>query len=214
MALNITPRARRAALAAGTGVAACLLVLGAVLFAYPYYTDYRASQTQEELSAELETAELKKAFEERNVPVASPVSRLLIPKLGVNTVVVEGTHTEALDAGAGHYSQSKLPGEIGNIAIAGHRVTYGRPFHDLDKLVPGDQVILETPVGPYVYEMVPPFDGHANPWVIAPDDWSVIRDTPEPMLTLTTCHPKGSARQRLVARLKLVDSPADESLAA
>jgi sortase (surface protein transpeptidase) len=62
--------------------------------------------------------------------------------------------------------------------------------------------------------MVPPFDGHENPWVIQPDDWSVIADTPEPTLTLTTCHPKGSARQRLIARLKLVESPPGSSAPA
>jgi sortase A len=209
-----SPRMRRIVVSAGTAVAIGLLIAGAVLFAHPYYTDYRANQKQETLSKALESPEVKEAFEEKRVPVASPVSRIVIPKLGVNTIVVEGTSKEALDAGAGHYSNSKLPGEIGNIAIAGHRVTYGRPFHDLDRLAPGDRVVLETPIGPFTYEMVPPFDGHANPWVIQPDDWSVIADTPEPTLTLTTCHPKGSARQRLVARLKLVESPPGPSVAA
>jgi sortase A len=205
---------RRIVVSAGTAGAIGLLIAGAVLFAHPYYTDYRANQKQETLSKALESPEVKEAFEEKRVPVASPVSRIVIPKLGVNTIVVEGTSKEALDAGAGHYSNSKLPGEIGNIAIAGHRVTYGRPFHDLDRLAPGDRVVLETPIGPFTYEMVPPFDGHANPWVIQPDDWSVIADTPEPTLTLTTCHPKGSARQRLVARLKLVESPQGSPVAA
>jgi sortase A len=207
MAFELSPRTRRLLASGFTLIAICLILAGAVLFVHPFYTDYQAKQDQKTLSAALKTPEIKKAFVEKNVPVASPVSRLLIPKLGVSTVVVEGTSKEALDAGAGHYSQSKLPGEVGNIAIAGHRVTYGKPFHDLDRLVPGDQVVLETPVGPYTYEMVPAFDGHPNPWVIRPDDWSVVADTPEPMLTLTTCHPKGSARQRLIARLKLIGSP-------
>jgi sortase A len=211
---RLSPTLRRTILSAGTVVAVCLLIAGAVLFVHPYYTDYRANETQKQLSKALESPQVREAFEQKRVPVASPVSRLLIPKLGVNTIVVEGTSTEALDAGAGHYSNSKLPGEIGNIAIAGHRVTYGRPFHDLDRLAPGDRVVLETPVGPYTYEMVPPFDGHENPWVIQPDDWSVIADTPEPTLTLTTCHPKGSARQRLIARLKLVESPPGSSAPA
>lgn len=207
MAFVLSARTRRFLASGFTLIAICLILAGAVLFVHPFYTDYQAKQDQKTLSAALKTPEIKKAFVEKNVPIASPVSRLLIPKLGVNTVVVEGTSKEALDAGAGHYSQSKLPGEVGNIAIAGHRVTYGKPFHDLDRLVPGDQVVLETPVGPYTYEMVPAFDRHPNPWVIRPDDWSVVADTPEPMLTLTTCHPKGSARQRLTARLKLISSP-------
>jgi sortase A len=123
--------------------------------------------------------------------------------------VVEGTTKEALDSGAGHYPSTPLPGSDGNVGIAGHRTTYGKPFADLDLLKPGDRVELETPVGPYVYEMVEPFDGHSNPWVIQPDDWSVVGETDEPMLTLTTCHPKRSAAQRLVARLKLVGTPLD-----
>ncbi|MEX2553893.1 MAG: sortase, partial [Actinomycetota bacterium] len=174
MAFALSPKSRRALISGLTFLAVGSILAGGALLAHPYYTDYRAQQSQKTLSAALETPEIKKAFEDKSVPVASPVSRLLIPKLGVSTVVVEGTTKEALDAGAGHYSQTKLPGEVGNIAIAGHRTTYGKPFHNLDLLVPGDQVILETPVGPFTYEMVPPFEGHENPWVIRPDDWSVV----------------------------------------
>lgn len=187
--------------------AASLVLTGVFLLLEPYNSDVQAKQSQQSLSVALQTPEVKEAFEERNVPPASPVSRLLIPRLGVNTVVVEGTEKAHLDAGAGHYSNSPLPGEEGNIAIAGHRTTYGKPFHDLDQLAPGDQVVLETPVGNFVYEMVDAFDGHANPWIIEPDDWSVVAATPTPSLTLTTCHPKRSARQRLVARLALVQAP-------
>lgn len=184
-----------------------MMVVGAVLAARPFYTDLLANRSQKVLSTELKSEKVKAAFQKGVVSEGSPVSRIRIPTLGVDTVVVEGTSKEALDAGAGHYSESALPGQPGNVAIAGHRVTYGKPFEDLDKLKPGDRAFLDTPVGSYVYEMVPPFDGHANPWVIEPDDWSVIASTPQPSLTLTTCHPKGSARQRLVARLKLVETP-------
>lgn len=188
-------------------VAAAMMVAGAVLAARPFYTDLLANRNQKVLSTELKSEKVKTAFQKGEVSEGSPVSRIRIPTLGVDTVVVEGTSKEALDAGAGHYTESALPGQPGNVAIAGHRVTYGKPFEDLDKLKPGDRAFLDTPVGSYVYEMVAPFDGHANPWVIEPDDWSVIASTPEPSLTLTTCHPKGSARQRLVARLKLVEAP-------
>ncbi len=75
----------------------------------------------------------------------------------------------------------------------------------MDELVPGDIVELETPFAVYTYQAVPAFGGHANPWVVAPTDYSVV--APEPgksLLTLTTCHPKGSAKQRLIARFELV----------
>ena len=137
---------------------------------------------------------------------AAPVTRLRIPKLNVDTVVVEGTTDEALKSGAGHYSDTPLPGQPGNIGIAGHRTTWGKPFADLDLLAPGDRVELHTPVGMFQYEMVEPFDGHSNPWVVQPADWSVLAGTKDSMLTLTTCHPKRSDKQRLIARLRLVES--------
>ncbi|MEX0790258.1 MAG: class E sortase [Actinomycetota bacterium] len=183
------------------------MVAGVVLIGHPFYTDLQAQRAQEGLSEALQTASVRQAFEQNDVREASPVTRLLIPKLGVDTIVVEGTSKEALDAGAGHYENTPLPGMGGNVGIAGHRTTYGKPFADLDQLTAGDRVELETPIGNFIYEMLPPFDGHANPWVIEPTDWSVVDRTGEEMLTLTTCHPKRSDAQRLVARLKLVESP-------
>lgn len=189
--------------------AATLLLVGAGLLAHPYYTDLQANRAQQTLAGEFETESVREAYVQKRVPEGSPVTRLRIPKLGVDTVVVEGASEESLRSGAAHYSGTALPGEPGNVAIAGHRTTYGKPFNELDRLGPGDQVFLDTPVGPYVYEMVEPFDGHANPWVVAPDQIEVIEPTEDDSLTLTTCHPKGSDRQRLIARLELVETPSD-----
>ncbi len=207
MPLSLSPRKRNLISRVLTLAAVLTMAAGVVLIGQPYYTDLQADRTQKDLGKALKTATVREAFEENTVTEASPVTRLLIPKLGVDTIVVEGTSKEALDAGAGHYSNTPLPGMGGNVGIAGHRTTYGKPFADIDQLTTGDRVELETPIGNYVYEMVEPFDGHANPWVIEPDDWSVVGPTDESMLTLTTCHPKRSAAQRLVARLKLVESP-------
>jgi sortase A len=207
MPLSLSLRKRKLISRVLTLAAVLTMAAGVVLIGQPYYTDLQADRTQKDLGEALKTATVREAFEENTVKEASPVTRLLIPKLGVDTIVVEGTSKEALDAGAGHYSNTPLPGMGGNVGIAGHRTTYGKPFADIDRLTTGDRVELETPVGNYVYEMVEPFDGHANPWVIEPDDWSVVGPTDESMLTLTTCHPKRSAAQRLVARLKLVESP-------
>lgn len=210
MSPRLSPRAGRLTARLLTLGALTALVAGAVMIGHPFYTDFTAQRTQARLSDDLNTTSVRTAFESNDLPESAPVTRLRIPRLGVDTVVVEGTSKEALDAGAGHYPETPLPGSPGNVAIAGHRTTYGKPFADLDQLVPGDRVELDTPIGPFVYELVPPFDGHANPWVIEPNDWSVIDRTPEPMLTLTTCHPKRSDAQRLVARFKLVESPARE----
>ena len=126
-----------------------------------------------------------------------PLTRIEIPAIGVDTIVVQGTSPSALRAGAGHYPNTPLPGQRGNVAIAGHRTTYGRPFNRVDELKVGDSVILTTPVGRYTYVISRP------PWISTPFDWSVVANTPDPELTLTACHPKGSANQRIIVRAKL-----------
>jgi LPXTG-site transpeptidase (sortase) family protein len=131
-----------------------------------------------------------------------PLTRFRVPKLGVDTIVVEGTSPSALRAGAGHYPKTVLPGQKGNVGIAGHRTTYGRPFNRIEQLVVGDKIILETPVARYTYEVSKP------PWITHPFDWTIVAKSKDPLLTLTTCHPKGSAKQRLVVRAKLIKSEA------
>jgi sortase A len=181
-------------------------LVGAGWTAYPYYTDAKARQSQKVLSRQLLTAQTAKNYQRKILPVFSPLTRLVIPKIGLDAVVIEGTSLDVLAKGPGHYPASPLPGEPGNVAIAGHRTTYGKPFADLDKLAPGDSAILETPIGAYTYQMVVPFDNHANPFVVNPGDWWVTNPTAQPSLTLTTCTPKGSARHRLIARFQLVGS--------
>jgi sortase A len=106
-----------------------------------------------------------------------------------------------------------LPGESGNVGIAGHRTTFGRPFNRMDELKPGDTVTLETPFAIYTYKAVAPFGGHSNPWVVTPNDFSVVSQGTGHLLTLTTCNPKGSARQRLVMRFSLVGSKLKDTTA-
>jgi sortase A len=76
----------------------------------------------------------------------------------------------------------------------------------MDELRPGDLVELETPFEVFTYRALGPFDGHANPWVVAPTQYDVVGPVAGggSYLTLTTCHPKGSARQRLIMRFELV----------
>jgi LPXTG-site transpeptidase (sortase) family protein len=129
-----------------------------------------------------------------------PLTRIEIPRLGVDTIVVQGTSPSALRAGAGHYPSTPLPGQSGNVGIAGHRTTYGRPFARVDQLKVKDRIVLTTPIGRYTYRVSRP------PFLTNPYDWSIVAKTKEPLLTLTTCHPKGSARQRLIVRAELTNS--------
>ncbi len=180
-----------------TAAAIALAIAGTGLLSYPFATDLWAARLQRGLVAGLSASE---DYRLGKVKPGEALTRLEIPELDVDVVVVEGTSLAALRAGAGHYPSSPLPGKNGNVAIAGHRTTYGRPFNRLDELVRGDKVILTTPMGRHVYEVT----GEA--FVVEPTDWSPINEFPGKgsFLTLTTCHPEGSARYRIVVRARLV----------
>jgi sortase A len=183
----------------GLSLASVALLLGAAgMLGYPFYTNLYQSRVQSRLDRQLVSPELEQAYRAGQVATGDALTRIKIPALDVDTVVVEGVTASALRAGAGHYPTTPLPCEPGNVAIAGHRTTYGKPFHHLDRLRPGDQIILETPVGSCVYEM------RAQPFIVAPTNLGVVAPTEESMLTLTTCHPKGSARERLIVQAVLV----------
>lgn len=181
-----------------------LFIAGIGMFAYPLGTDLYSRYQQDRLGSAFADPTLIERYRTRTIGEGEVLTRLQIPKLKVDVLVVEGTTPAALRAGAGHYPKTPLPGEAGNVAIAGHRTTFGRPFNHLDQLGPGDEVILITPFSKFHYKAVKAFGGHANPWVVTPLDFEVVGNTPgKSMLTLTTCHPKGSAKQRLVLRLQL-----------
>src|SRR5665213_2494591 len=136
-------KAARWAISSLSGV----LVLAAVgLLGYPLFTNVYQTRLQDRLAHQLATdSSLAQQFRNDAVPIGDSLTRLQIPAIGVNVVVVEGTSEQALEAGAGHYPGTPLPCEIGDVAIAGHRTTYGRPFANVDRLAPGDKIILDTP---------------------------------------------------------------------
>ena len=128
--------------------------------------------------------------------IGDPVGIISIPKIALQMVVVEGTGTDQLRSGPGHYPGTPLPGEPGNVAIAGHRTTYLHPFYNLNELVPGDDIEILTVQGLFVYQV---FSSEA----VAPTDVAVTDATVLPTLTLTTCNPRYSATQRLVVQARL-----------
>lgn len=184
----------------GLSVLSVALLAGAVgLLGYPLYTNFYQGRVQDRLTDELASPELQEKYRERKIEVGESLTRIQIPKLKVDTIVVEGTTASALRAGAGHYPATPLPCENGNVGIAGHRTTYGKPFANLDQLEPGDTIILTTPIGSCTYEV------SKQPFVVSPTNLDVIADTPTTReLTLTTCHPKHSARQRLIVKATYV----------
>ena len=123
-----------------------------------------------------------------------PLLRLEIPEIGRDDIVVPGVDLDDLKDGPGHYPDTPLPGQLGNAAIAGHRTTYGAPFFDVDQLEPGDEIITTLLNGDrFVYEVT------STQVVSASDYWVVTtRDPNIAELTLTSCHPKYTARDRIV----------------
>ena len=194
-------RTRRWARMALTTLSIGLLVGAVATVGYPFYTNLLQDRIQSKLDRQLASPELRQAYLDREIGVGDSLTRIVIPDIEVDVVVVEGTTASALRAGAGHYPNTPLPCEVGNVAIAGHRTTYGRPFHNLDLLAPGSEITLQTPVGSCTYEVT------QEPFVVTPNQTEVVANTPdEATLTLTTCHPKGSARQRLIIKATLVRS--------
>jgi sortase A len=128
-----------------------------------------------------------------------PIGDIRIPVIGINQVVVEGTNTPDLRKGPGHYIGTPLPGQAGNVAIAGHRTTYGHPFYNLDSVKAGDPIVLTTLQGIFVYDTTKNI-------VVSPSDTTVVDNVIGNQLTLTTCNPRFSASSRLVVQATLAHS--------
>lgn len=202
-----------------SSLTALLFVGGLALFAYPFFTDlYTENLIQNRLEGQFQAITVDDADQwatEVSGEQGAALTRIALPSIDVETLVVEGTSAAALRAGAGHYPNTPLPGQEGNVAIAGHRTTYGKPFNRIDELKVGQTIWLSTPIGDFRYRITnPPTDGPCErsaeqaeagfaACITGPKDWSVINQTSRSVLTLTSCHPKGSAAERIIVRAEL-----------
>ena len=127
--------------------------------------------------------------------------RIEIPAIGLDWRFVQGVSAEDLKKGPGHYPDTPMPGQAGNSAIAGHRTTYGAPFNRINELQPGDDIIVTTLQGQFQYRMT-------EQLIVAPTQVDILLPIAgKNVLTLTSCHPKYSARQRIIVRGELSSSP-------
>lgn len=122
-----------------------------------------------------------------------------IPRIDLVAPLNQGISLVTIDRGPSHWPGSALPGQVGNAVVAGHRVTHTRPFRHIDRLVPGDEVVLTAPGVRATYAV----RGHE---VVGPDAMRIVDPTPTATLTLFACHPPGSARYRYVVTADLVRS--------
>ena len=117
-----------------------------------------------------------------------------VPRLRLSRVLLEGIHLETLDHGPGHWPGTAMPGQPGNVVVAGHRVSHNRDFRYIDRLRLGDEVIFNTADGRFRY-LVTGAD------VVGGAATFITDQTSEPTATLFACHPPGSTRYRYVVHL-------------
>jgi len=140
--------------------------------------------------AEARMAFLARALR-RRVREGDPIGRITMPTIGASYVVVQGTGTDDLRKGPGHYPATTFPGLPGTVAIAGHRTTYGAPFHNVNELRRGAQIHLRMPYGAFTYVV-------EKTRIVPPTATWVTRDVGENRLVLSACHPLFSAAKRIV----------------
>ncbi len=126
------------------------------------------------------------------------MGRLRIPAIDVDEIVRAGVSPEVIDRGPAHWIGTALPGETGNMVLAGHRTTHTAPFLRLGELTVGDLVYVTEARGFEVMYRV------TERFVVRPDAIWITWDNGEPMLTMFACHPLGSATQRIVVRAEMI----------
>ncbi len=223
-----------------------LITLGLVFLLFVFYavhvTDWTSARRQAEASERLRAEWERPAASAAPAAEGEGFAELHIPALGPDFryTVLEGTDATTLAAGPGHYTGTALPGEQGNLAIAGHRIGKGAPFGDLDRLAACDAIVVETATDWYVYRVLPmrdqvagwdpaadprcagvapiggPYQGLVGQEIVHPEQGEVIypvpwrpreelpREQQTRLITLTTCHPRWSAAQRLIVHGVLV----------
>ena len=194
-----------------------LLTLGVLLLLFCVYevygTNLVTAREQRELAQDLTETWAAPAAptapdrpQAREPPLGRAFARLYLPRLDGSDplVVVQGVSVPDLKKGPGHLPGSALPGELGNLVVSGHRTTYGAPFSDLDRLRDGDAIVVETRDSWFTYRVT-------GTQIVLPSAIEVTYPVPgrqgaaptSRLVTLTTCNPKFSARERLIVRGQL-----------
>jgi sortase A len=187
-----------------------ILTIGFVAYEY-FGTSYLTTRAQASLRAHAQThgfIQYGGVPDDRNPVTAAPpkifrgdaLGEIRIPRMSLDMIFVQGADRESLKKGPGHYVETPLPGQGGNVGIAGHRTTYLHPFWSLNEMRKGDLITLITSKGTFVYRVV---------WlrIVEPGNKTVLAWTPKPSLTLTACHPRFYATQRIIVRAEQVSGP-------
>jgi sortase A len=189
-----------------------LISAGVLLLLFVAYqlwgTGLAERQAQDKLKSQFVTTTVPTSVPNTPTTTVAPVApktgdvvaQIIIDSIKVNKFVVAGVGYKELEKGPGLFTGSPLPGQLGNVAISGHRTTYGAPFGRLDELVKGDRIVMKTSHATFTYLV------SGAPKVVKPTDVDVIRtvDPTRATLTLITCHPKWTSEKRLVISAELL----------
>lgn len=122
-----------------------------------------------------------------------------IPAIDLEWNLYQGMTLTSINRGPSQWPGTALPGEVGNMVIAGHRTTWGAPFRHLDSLEPGDEIIFRETGAKHVYRV-------AETLIVLPTDTWIANQDHNKTVTLFACHPVGSARQRIVIKGEFVET--------
>ncbi|MEN9553023.1 MAG: hypothetical protein RLY24_618 [Actinomycetota bacterium] len=125
------------------------------------------------------------------------VGHITIPRLKVKATIYKGVTDTQFDRGVGFWPGTALPGTRGNVVLGGHRTAALRPFYNIEKMKPGDLITVSRPGKSFTYKV-------SKVLVVRPTAVWIVEPTATPMLTLFTCHPRGSTSMRYVVRATLV----------
>ena len=189
-----------------------LISAGVLLLLFVAYqlwgTGLAESQAQNKLKSQFVTSTTVAGIS-LDVPVATTlppppkkgdvVAQIIIDKIDVNKFVIAGVGYKELEKGPGLFASSPLPGQLGNVAIAGHRTTFGAPFGRVNELAKGDRIVMKTSRGEFVYLVT------GAPKIVKASAVDVIRtvDPTRATLTLVTCHPKWTSENRMIISAEL-----------
>lgn len=192
-------RRRRVLLNRSNLIPACLIAAGLAVLSY-VATQYGEMYWEQKRLAERWSQQQSHPLTSEAAKEDDGLIRLVIPKIDLTSFVVEGTNHRSLLLGPGHMEKTAEPGETGNAVITGHRDTFFRHLHELEK---GDQVYVDRGGKRLVYEVT-------GKKIVDPADVYVIHPTNDTQLTLITCYPTyfiGPAPKRLVVFTKLAGEP-------
>jgi len=161
------------------------------------FVDFRPHADASGLVAERRQIAADAARLRRTATRGQPIGRIVIGRIGLKMVLVNGTDHDSLTKGPGRDLRSYMPGQDRLVYIAGHRTTYLAPFSHIDAIRPGDFVRLEMPYATFVYRAT-------KHRVVAANDLSVLRSPRHELLELQACHPRFFATQRYIVYAKLV----------